>query len=630
MENGTQHGVRTNHDREPWVNGVNGIAVKREASPDRSKRMGSMTNGSGGSSMEIDGEITRFSAEESATQDMGALEDEIRHRTEEIIPLSLILTRLAQFSYGRIHDTIHALASKPLPQPAANGAAGNYQYTGAEDPSEESKEKKSIWARTAEELHHKWVKALVITEWGKKAPEVGTLIDIKCHLHDEAQHIDQIFRALIGFKQSLHNARVPSPDLKTALEVLSSGEASWMPHLGYLTAPPLTDEQKEQWIEELNTLLSVRLSLDDYDAIPLAFKDYTISDGRVTFRVEGEFEVDLSISDEDFSKQYYFLDFRFLFSPAPPQISERVRGYFERVVNGILGREGLEGCYKYLHEFVLTQKITEFWRQAHLLSSGRWVDTLKVERLHRSLSIQYWRNRPHSRATKSWIIMGVHSGDMDGVHSVKMPSRLSLRWFRDGKEVPTPGISFDVNTISTEDLLTTVVALHNEYYFTAMSNKLLSKPRFTQREAQLDLVISKEKPQNSALTMQLYGNEKVSVGHEPITGTFFILPRDPIMLEAEDRLNSSNNPPEDGPVALEKLRWIYMTRDLHGRARAFGWSAFKPQVPLDDLKRIVYSNSPTLREPFQSVWLKKLGWSPQWFVMVSLSLGGDQWFLVNV
>ncbi|KAM7207650.1 mediator of RNA polymerase II transcription subunit 14 [Naviculisporaceae sp. PSN 640] len=627
MENGTQNGVRTNHDREPWLNGVNGGVVKREISPDGGKMMGNMTNGGGGSSMELDGEIP---GRPSAKQEMEDIEDEIRHITQDFIPLSLILTRLAQFSFARLNDTIHALSNKPLPQPVANGASGNYQTTAVEDPSEESREKKTIWLKTMEELHHKWVKALVITEWSKKAHEVGTLIDIKCHLHDQVFLIEQIFNAMLGFKQSLHRIRTPSPDLKTALEILSSGEVSWMSDLGYLKPPPLTDRQNQEWLEELNTLLSVRLSYDDYDKLPLAFRDYTISDGRVTFRVPGEFELDVTIDSEDFSRQYYFLDFRFLFSPAPQGISERMRSLLDLKVNVLLGTEGLEGCYKFLHEFVLTQKITEFWRQAHTLSMARWIDSLKIERLHRSLSIQYWRNRPYSKTTKSWIILGVHSGDLDGVHQVKLPSRLSLRWFRDGKEVPATDITFDVNTISTEDLLTTVIAHHTEYYLSSMAERLLSKPRFAKRYATLDLVISKQKPEDSALTMQLYGEDKASLGHEPITGSFFLLPRDPIMLEAEDRLNASNNPAEEGPNALEKLRWIHLLRELQTRARCFGWTATRPQLQVDDLKKIVYSTSPTSREPFQSIWLRKLGWSPQWFVMASLSLGGDQWFLVNL
>ena len=636
MENGTQNGVRSNHDREPWMNGVNGGAVKREISPDKGKTLGNipnhMTNGAGdGSFMDVDSETKGGSAGALATQRMSELPEEIRHITEDIVPLNLLLSRLAQWSHGRLQEEISLLASKPLPQTAVNGASNNYMFTGTDDPSKESIDKKVTLLNTMQHLHQKWVKALVITEWSKKAHQVGKLIDIKAHLHDELARVEQIFAAMIGFKQSLHHARLPSPDLKTALDILSSAEVSWMPDLGYVEPPPMTDEQKEVWLEEINTMLSVRLSYDEYDRIPTPFRDYTISDGRVTFRVEGEFEVDLTIGDEDFEKQFWFIDFRFLFSPAPAEVSDRVRGFLEAKVNQILGTDGLLGCYKYLHGFVLTQKITEFCRQAFELGKGRWIDTLKVERLNRAMSIQYWLNRPHSQSTKSWIILGVRSGDdLDGVPDLNSTSRIFLRWFRDGKEVKEFDIPFDVNTISTQNLLTTVIARHVEHILTTMCNKLLSKPRFIQREARLDLEISKEEPQKSSLTIQLFGQEQATVRLEAMTGVFIIFPQTPIIFEGQRKFNSSKNPAEEGPVALEHLRHVYTMKNLHSRSKSIGWSMLRSQVPLDELKQIVYSGSPPSREPFQSVWMRKVGWSEEWAVIMSMSLGGDQWFLVQL
>ncbi len=116
-------------------------------------------------------------------------------------------------------------------------------------------------------------------------------------------------------------------------------------------------------------MLSVRLTLDEYDKIPFQFRDYSISSGRVTFKVEGEFEVDLTIADEDFEKQFWFIDFRFLFQPAPAELSDRVRQFIEKKVNDALATDGLAGCYRFLHEFVLTHKISEFYRQALDLES---------------------------------------------------------------------------------------------------------------------------------------------------------------------------------------------------------------------------------------------------------------------
>lgn len=631
MENGLHNGVRTNHDRDSWTNGVNGGAVKHEISSDKGKGFVShdMANGGNGTMMDVDSE-PRGALAMAVHSSMDDLPDEIQHITADILPLGLILSRLAQFSHGKIIDQIASLASKQ-PHNIANGTA-NYQFTGAEDTSQDSLDKKVSLLRFFQDLHTRWVKALVITEWSKKADKVSRLIDIRAHLATKLGQFEQVFWELINVKRELQWAKVPSPDLKTALEVLSTGEVSWMPDLGYLEPPALTVEEKEAWIDNINTVLTVRLSFDEHEKIPSAFRNYTVSSGRVTFRVEGEFEVDLTIGDEDPEKQFWFIDFRYLFTPAPTELSEPLRMGLETKVNLVLSTDGLAGCYKFLHEFVLTQKITEFWRQAIDLSRGRWIDTLSVERLNRAMAIQYWVNRPHSQGSKSWIILGVNANNgPDGLPDPKKPSCLSLRWFRDNKEVKDFDIEFDVKSICTEDLLTAVVARHVEYLLDTIYSKLMTKPRFAQRQARLSLDISQEEPSDSALSMQLFDRETVTVKVDGMTGTFSMLPQKPRILDGLRKLNSSPNPVEDGPIMLEQLRWWYAMYDLSNRAKSIGWVVIGSRGPIntEELKPMVQSGSQS-RELFQAIWLRKNGWAPPWFMVMTMSLGGDQWWLVEL
>lgn len=158
--------------------------------------------------------------------------DDIPHITTDMMPLSLLLTRLAQFSHASLQDHIAELASKPLPQNAPNGNASHHA-TGAEDTSPESLEKKAKFLNFIQELHSKWVKALVITEWSKKAGEVGKLIDLRSHLASELEVFNTTFRDLVKMNRDMHWAKVPSPDLKTALEVLAHGKVSWLPDVGW-------------------------------------------------------------------------------------------------------------------------------------------------------------------------------------------------------------------------------------------------------------------------------------------------------------------------------------------------------------------------------------------------------------
>lgn len=403
------------------------------------------------------------------------------------------------------------------------------------------------------------------------------------------------------------------------------------PKLGYLEPPPLSLQQKEAWVHEINIHLAARLQLQEQEKIPAPFRNYTIDSGRVTFRVEGEFEVDLTIGDEDFESQFWFIDFRCLFRPAPSGLSDGARAFLEAKVNQALAAEGLLGCYKYLHEFTLTAKIGEFTRQAVELSKAKWVDTLKIERLNRAMAIQYWLNRPHSQGTKSWIILGVNSDKAPGaVQDPESPSHLGLRWFRDNKEVKDADIPFDVDTISTENLLTTVVGRHTEHLLSSMYNSLLSKPRFARRQTRLSLNISRDEVVDSSLSMQLLDEETVTVQVEPFTGAFVLLPRTAVVFDGQRKFNSMANPAEEGAAALEQLRWIYTMKDLHSRGKTVGWAVLRPPVPAEELKNIVYSTAPPSREPFQAVWMRYADWDPRWFVMMSMSLGGDHWWLIEL
>jgi mediator of RNA polymerase II transcription subunit 14 len=401
----------------------------------------------------------------------------------------------------------------------------------------------------------------------------------------------------------------------------------------------MSPEDRNAWIHEINIALNMRLQLHEYERTPRPFRDYTIADGRVTFKVDGEFELDLTIADDDFEKQFWFIDFRFLFSPATSQISDRAKEFMASKVNDALATDGLLGCYKYLHEFTLTTKISEFGRQAMVLSTEKWIDTLKIERLYRALSIQYWIHRPHSQATKSWIILGVRSGQgPDGEESPESPSHIALRWFRDGKEVKDIAIPFDVDTISTEKLLTTIVAKHVEHLLSSIYNRLLSKPRFAQGQARLALNISEE-PSESSLTMQLHGEHDITLQIERWMGPFTLLPRTAVIIEGERKFNSSANPAEEGAASLEQLRCYFTMTDMKTHGRTVGWDVIRCPISAEELKSLVYSGAPSYgevhqavssREAYQTVWMRYASWNPQWFVMISMSLGGDQWWLIEL
>ncbi|KAF6841583.1 mediator of RNA polymerase II transcription subunit 14 [Colletotrichum musicola] len=638
MENGVQNGPHSNHDRNLKTNGVNGAAMDGPATSNKGKApvenpgSNNLPNGvsaGNGPSSDTQGKQLPHASTGLTLQQksrMNDLPDEIVHITQGYIPLSTIVSRLAQRTHEDLQKTIMDMAAVKWAAPAVNGNTP-HGTDASDDMSEGNKRKKMLMLKFAQDAHAKWVKALVITDWSRNAEDVSKLIDIKAHLDSKRMLYDFSQGMLIDLKRSLISARLPNPDLKTALQVLTTGEASWVPEPGYIPPPPLTPEEQLKWTDDLNTMLSLRLNLDDYDKIPHQFKTYTIHAGRVTFKVKGEFEVDLTIADEDFTKQFWFIDFRFAFSPSASKLSDAMVSFLEGQVNEILGRDGLEGCYRFLHELVLTHKIKELRRQALELSRSTWTGTLMVEPLNRALALQYWTTRYGPNGPKSWVMIAVNSAKKTNAQvDTRHSSRLVARWYRDNKEVKDTFLPFDVDDLSAEDLLKTAVAKHVEHILSSIHSKLLSYPRFDKKESNMTLKVSRTEPMESYLSMQLGSRDEVTLRIEPVTGFAAIQPHTKYTLSGENRLNyGGKDPAEDGVTCLENIRWGYVIEEFNRRGRSVGWKACKSPISGEDIKQIIRT-----REAFQTVFLQLSSLGQDWYVMVSLSLAGDEWWLMEI
>lgn len=395
--------------------------------------------------------------------------------------------------------------------------------------------------------------------------------------------------------------------------------------LNYIEPPPLTTEEQLRGIGDLDTLLSLRLNLDDFDKIPPQFRDYTIESGRVTFKVAGEFEVDLTIADEDFEKQFWFIDFRFAFRPASASLPDSLRTLLENCVNEALAKDGLTGCYQFLHEFVLTAKINELRRQALQLSRTSWTGTLAVERLNRAVAIQYWTSRSPATGLKSWVIVAVNSGRKQGGRpDPKASSHLVAKWYRDGKEVKDAEIEVNADNLSAESLLNDIVGRHIEFILSSIYSGLMTAPRFKNRETGVVLNISKTDPGASSLTLQVGYGSTVSLLMEPTSGAFAMKPHSKFSIQPELQLNNGKNPAEDGVTFLEHLRCAIIEDELGRMGTARGWSVRKSPINVDELRSIT-----KMRRWSRALWLQHGGWGPTWFVGVILSLDGDEWWLIE-
>jgi mediator of RNA polymerase II transcription subunit 14 len=242
MENGSRNGSHTNHDRDQRLNGVNGASHVGDKGQDKGKGRAepqqnvtpispTIPNGLNGNFMEAsrqqtsEGDATPRDAQDRINE----LPPEIAHITAGYMPLSILLSRLAQKTHNEIGTTIRELGQMPVPASTVNGNASH--ITTVDDNSVDNINKKLRMLKFAQDAHTEWTKALVIAEWSRKSEDVSRMIDLKVHLDEQRSFYDLAVDTLSEVKRSLIHARLPNPDLKTALEVLTTGKVSWMPEV---------------------------------------------------------------------------------------------------------------------------------------------------------------------------------------------------------------------------------------------------------------------------------------------------------------------------------------------------------------------------------------------------------------
>lgn len=367
-------------------------------------------------------------------------------------------------------------------------------------------------------------------------------------------------------------------------------------------------------------MLNIRLSLHEHDKIPEHFKDFSIRSGRVTFRVTAEFELDLTIADDSVDARFWFIDFRFLFSPTAMQIPNSLRGVIEDRVNAMLEKDGLEGAYKFLHELTLTYKIGELRRQTQKLCRERWIGSLKVEPLHRALSIQYWIDRHGVQSSKNWIIIGVQSGRNVTKHDKLATSCIQLRCFRDAVEIKDFDVQLDLEHLSAEQLIEVTIHEHTFHVLYSLYTLLKKRPLY-QKELGLTLHMEPE----MYLDINLSWKESISIHIEPVSGRYAIKGRSGIVASLEMKLNSQSRTSSAVVQEIEAFRSKYICDKVMSQSLSLNWIISKnPGVSILDVR------AAAPKETNQIVWLRRSGWHRDWFVAMTSGATGESFWLYRM
>lgn len=524
-----------------------------------------------------------------------------------------LLSRVSHQCFVDLHETLSKMnaVQDEVQRPQINGA-----LQPAQDTSDASVKKKRLLMEFANNQRDRFIKTLVLADASRNQEDHARLIDVK--VWQDRQHTSYNFaQEDVAFaKLRTMEYKLASPNIEAAMELLSTGKASRMPHLGYVPAKKASAKELLSTLHDMNVIIATRLSLDD--ELSPHMQDYSIADGRVTFRVPDEFEVDLSVGDDNPASQFFFLDLRLAFTPSTGSISDTLRSHLESRVNQALLDKGLPGCYDFLHNFVLTHKINLLRSQVSELTQTKWFDCVRAENLRRSLTVQYWTGKP---GAKSWIEVGIGSGKVRGQRSRKVPSAaLSVRWFRQGVEAKDEQID-DWGDVNLERCLSTVIEKHTSWLLLDLQTRL---QKLAPAGSSMDVRIIGGDTSRKGLSCSLPSSQApLEVNIDPVTGQYSISPPSGPTARAERYLN--NDPNADTAMWVANTLCAVAQERVHKVAELLQWSPVPRLARQDNLQKFF---GQSVRA--HSTFLPSKAWGADWALAVTFTLAGENWWAVSL
>ena len=226
--------LSTREEGKPLTNGVK-ATPQLDGTTEMLDQSSALQTRSTNGALDVPGQV---SIPDSLVESWNQLPPELQHFEESYLSLSTLIERVAQQCYNGLEDTILKMAERPKDDaqqsggPAINGIGHHSAVNGVGALSKEDLRKRTLLMTFARDQRDKLIKLMVLTQWSRQVGDVSKLIDVwnwlsnQLRQHEEAATwIGQIKLNMIPLKQS-------NPDIKTALEVLTSGKAEWMPDVG--------------------------------------------------------------------------------------------------------------------------------------------------------------------------------------------------------------------------------------------------------------------------------------------------------------------------------------------------------------------------------------------------------------
>ncbi|KAM9851084.1 mediator of RNA polymerase II transcription subunit 14 isoform 2-T2 [Aulostomus maculatus] len=276
-------------------------------------------------------------------------------------------------------------------------------------PRKTDMERKIEIVKFASRTRQLFVRLLALVKWASNAGKVEKCAMISSFLDQQTiLFVDTADRLASLARDALVHARLPSFAIPFAIDVLTTGSYPRLPTCirdKIIPPDPITKAEKQTTLNQLNQILRHRLVTTD---LPPQLANLTVANGRVKFRVEGEFEATLTVMGDDPDIPWRLLKLEILVEDKETGdgralVHSLQVNFIHELVQARLcaDEKPLQDMYNCLHSFCLSLQLEVLHSQTLMLIRERWGDLVQEERYvpAKYLTLSVWNQQVLGRKT---------------------------------------------------------------------------------------------------------------------------------------------------------------------------------------------------------------------------------------
>lgn len=246
-----------------------------------------------------------------------------------------------------------------------------------------------------------FIRLLALVKWANSASKVDKSAHIMSFLDKQSmlfiETADMLARTA---RETLVHARLPNFHIPAAVEILTTGTYGRLPSCikeKIVPPDPITAVEKAQTLQRLNQVIQYRLVTGN---LIQQMRKFKIESGRVTFRVDNEFEVSLTVMGDGPNVPWRLLDIDILVEDKETGDGKTLVhtlqvNYIHQLIQARLvdNQSALTEVYQCLHFFCQSLQLEVLYTQTLRLMRDRLHDNIFVDDYvaGQRLQVSYWR-----------------------------------------------------------------------------------------------------------------------------------------------------------------------------------------------------------------------------------------------